>query len=128
MDFTNIDNLNNTDVAYNSDGNRSLTDGYKTIATQQDGLYPNSTQTIVNHQVTAETTEVLFGETKIMQHGQVTGFMKEGLYGETNLYDQNHQFLGSMNAEGNISEIITLEDPLSKATMSNFQELKFSKA
>lgn len=126
MDFTNINELNQMNVEVDPTSNKTLTDGTSTIATQQDGIFPNSTKTIVGQHTVAETTEGVLGETKILQSGQVSGFMKDGLFGETNLYDNNHQLLGTMDSEGNIKQVLLNTDPLSKANIVNFQELKFN--
>ena len=102
MDFTNMNDLNQMNVEYDTSNSKTLTDGTNTVATQQNGIFPNSTKTIVNQQVMAENSEGVLGETKISQNGQVSGYIKEGLFGEKNLYDNHHHLLGTMDSEGNI--------------------------
>lgn len=124
MEFIN-GNFEQMNVETDTLGNTNMYDSENLVATQRDGIFPNTTNTFENGHEIAETRENIINGTDIIQNGEHTGIIKEDINGRMGLYDTNHHQLAYLDSEGNVKTLLNHADPLSQVDRINFQQLKF---
>jgi hypothetical protein len=127
MDYTNIVEgyTDHSTVETNELGDKNMFDNGQLIATQRQGIFPETTSTYDGGQKIAETKDNIIDGTDIIQDGKHTGIIKEDLNGNVSLYDSNQHKLAYIDPEGNIKSVMNHSDPLSQVDRINFQQLKF---
>ncbi len=128
MDFTGLTygNEHNSTVESSTFGEKTMFQNGQPIATQKQGIFPETTSTYEDgHKVAATKSNVISG-TDIIQDGQHTGIMKEDIHGNLSLYDTNYTKLATLDPDRNVKSVMNHADPLSQVDRINFQQLKFA--
>ena len=127
MDYTFLidGNTNHSTIETNSLGDKIMYENGQSIATQKEGIFPETSSTYEDGYKIAATHDNIIDGTDIIQNGEHTGIIKEDIDGHVSLYDSNYQKLAYINSEGNVMSVMNHSDPLSQVDRINFQQLQF---